>query len=376
MITYEITKILLCTETMKGKKKILCLIDILGPGGAQRQIVGLACLTKQAGYDVTVATYYDDRFYVDLLLQAQIPYIYIEKAQKGPFRQLHLMRFIRKVKPDVVISYLESPSVRACVARLFNNSFKLIVSERNTTQHTGRKEKLRFTFFRIADYVVPNAYSQADYINTNFPRLKSKVVTIPNFVDLDYFKPLYKKRRDIPEIIVAASIWPPKNTFGFIDAVAQLKKKGYQFHISWYGKNATHIDYYNKCQEKINKLGIGGYIELKEKTQSILEKYQGTDFFCLPSFYEGTPNVICEAMSCGLPIICSNVCDNAIYVKEDENGFLFNPYCPDEIVTAIQKGLELNDERYRSMCSTSRTIAEQLLSPDVFCKRYIELLES
>ena len=361
---------------MKGKK-ILCLIDTLGSGGAQRQIVGLACLLKQAGYDVTVATYYDDHFYVDTLLNAEVPYVYIKKAQKGLFRQWHLMHFIRKTNPNVVISYLESPSVRACVAHLLNRRFRLIVSERNTTQNTGRKEKLRFMLFRTADYVVPNAYSQAKYISDNFPSLIKKVVTIPNFVDLQHFSPpVIRNHNEVPEIIVAATIWASKNTIGFIDAVAQLKNNGYKFHVSWYGKNDTHINYFKQCEEKINNLGVKDCIELRDKTSSILEKYQTADFFCLPSFYEGTPNVICEAMSCGLPIICSNVCDNAIYVKNGENGFLFDPHNSNEIVKAIQHALELNGDDYGRMSATSRAKAEQLLSPEVFSKRYQALLES
>ena len=45
-------------------KKILCFIDSLGAGGAQRQIVGLAVLLKHKGYNVKMVTYYDIPFYI------------------------------------------------------------------------------------------------------------------------------------------------------------------------------------------------------------------------------------------------------------------------------------------------------------------------
>ena len=160
-------------------KKILCLIDSLGAGGAQRQLVGLATFLKKQGHDVIVACYHDNRFYVDSLLSDGVPYVYIKKAHSSTFRLWHVARYIRHVKPDVVISYLATPSICACVAKIFNRSFKLIVSERNTTQYTGRNEKIRFNLFRVADYIVPNAFSQEDYIKKQFPKLSKKVVTIP-----------------------------------------------------------------------------------------------------------------------------------------------------------------------------------------------------
>ena len=151
--------------------RILCLIDSLGPGGAQRQLVGLATFLKERGYDVSVVTYHDNRFFADQLLTNGVPYVYLKKARKNLTRIWHVDRYIRKVKPNVVISYLETPSICACVAKLFNHKFKLIVSERNTTQHTGRNEKIRFYLFRVADYVIPNAFSQEEYIKSVFPKL-------------------------------------------------------------------------------------------------------------------------------------------------------------------------------------------------------------
>lgn len=357
-------------------KRVLCLIDSLGPGGAQRQLVGLASLLKEEGYDVTVACYHNYHFY-DFFLQSNgIPFIFLKKANKASFRILHIARFIRRLKPYVVISYLETPSICACIAHLFNRSFKLIVSERNTTQQTGWREKIRFQLFRLADYVVPNAYSQETYIRSFFPKLANKIVTIPNFVDLEYFIPIKKKKRKgTAEIIVAATIWPSKNTFGFIDVVSQLKAKGLALHISWYGKDNKYIDYFNKCLLKITQLGISDFIELKGKTRSIKDKYQEADFFCLPSFYEGTPNVICEAMACGLPILCSDVCDNNRYVKEGENGFLFDPKDTESVVSAFERALSLSYDEYERFCFRGRAIAEEMFSKKEFLKGYINLIE-
>lgn len=358
-------------------KRILCLIDFLGAGGAQRQLVGLATFLKDKGYDVTVACYQESGFYVDQLLSKGVSYVFLDKATRSSFRIWHVARFIRKIKPDVVISYLGTPSICACVAHLFNHRFQLLVSERNTTQHTGLNERLRFNLFRTADYVIPNAYAQEDYINKVFPFLSNKVVTIPNFVDLQYFSPpLKRQRRHVPEIIIVSTIRDSKNTLTLIDAVAQLKTDGAHFHISWYGKEDFHIEYINQCQHKMDQLGVSDCIELKDKTSAIHEKYQEADYFCLPSFYEGTPNVICEAMASGLPVACSDVCDNSRYVVEGVNGSLFDPHDPTTIFEAIRRLLSLSNVEYENYCDNSRQRAESMLSKERFVESYIKLFDS
>lgn len=358
------------------KKKILCLIDILAAGGAQRQMVGLATFLKERGYDVQVAAYHDNVFYKELLANAGVQYVYLQKAERSITRVCAVSRYIKQSRPDTVIAFLETPSILACLAKMFNRSFNLIVSERNTTQHIGRNEKIRFKLFEQADHVVPNSYSQETFIKEHFPKLSSKTVAIPNFVDLDYFVPQPHERREIPEIMVAASVWPPKNPKGFIRAVAALKHQGVKFHVSWYGITVKHAEYYRECQKLIDENGLGDCIELFEKTQQIKSKYQEADYFCLPSFYEGTPNVICEAMACGLPIICSDVCDNGRYVREGVNGALFNPRSEESMVTAIVKMLGLSDELYQSYSQRSRKIAEDELSRERFVNQYIELIDN
>ena len=356
--------------------KILCFTDCLGAGGAQRQLVGLASMLHQRGYDVKVCYYFDIPFYRDYLDERGVPHELIPSASSSIKRIPAVTRYFHREKPDWVIAYQETPSICSCVAKLFNRKYKLIASERSTTQRTDYKERLRFNCFRLADFVVPNAYAQEDYIKHTFSFLSDKVVTIPNFVDLDHFVPPAKRqRREVPEVMIAASIWASKNTLGFIDAVAALKEKNYKFRVSWYGLNEKNKGYCDQCQEKIKRLGVGDYIELKEKTRQIKDCYQDADYFCLPSFFEGTPNVICEAMACGLPIVCSDVCDNSKYVIEGENGFLFNPKETSSIVAAFERLFALSDKEYDLYFHRSRELAEQKLSEENFIKAYVKLIE-
>lgn len=361
------------TNTMK---KILLFIDCLGAGGAQRQLVGLAIMLKEKGYDVKVSTYYDIDFYKKQLDDAGVPNELIPGADNTKKRILAVQSYFKKEHPDWVIAYQETPSLVACAAKVLGCNYKLMVSERNTTQVVGMNERVRFFLYRWADAIVPNSYSQEKYLAEHHPWMKRKLKTITNFVDLEHFNVVERKKRDVPEIAIAASIWESKNTLGFIDAVAELAKKGHKFHGSWYGKTESNIEYFNKCQRKIEDYGVQEYIELKEKTKQIKTVYQTADFFCLPSFYEGTPNVICEAISTGLPVACSDVCDNSIYVHEGVNGFLFNPLDTASIANAFIKMLSVDITEYDKLSARSRAIAEEKLSQARFINEYIEIIES
>ena len=50
-----------------------------------------------------------------------------------------------------------------------------------------------------------------------------------------------------------------------------------------------------------------------------------------PSLYEGLPNVVCEALAAGMPVLVSNVCDHPLLVADGERGFLFDPADPGSI---------------------------------------------
>lgn len=357
-------------------KKIILLTDCLGAGGAQRQLVGLAIMLKEKDYNVTVATYHNIDFYKKQLDDAGVRNLVIPNGSNKKTRIWAVRTFLKKERPDWVVSYQETPSLLACIAKVTGGKFRLIVSERNTTQVVGMNERVRFFLYRWADAIVPNSYAQENYLTSHYPWMQKKLKTITNFVDLDFFSFIERKKRKVPEIVIAATIWSSKNTLGFIEAVKKLVDRNSRFHVSWYGKSNIDMDYYNESLQKIQEYGIQDYIELKDKTKQIKNVYHNADLFCLPSFYEGTPNVICEAISTGLPVACSDVCDNYIYVKPGCNGVLFDPNNPNDMANKISQLLYISSLEFEKYQKNSRQIALGKLSKDVFVDAYVKIIES
>lgn len=355
-------------------KRILCIIESLGSGGAERQMTGLAAMLKQQGYQVEVWYYVKKEFYLPFLQENSVSARFLSDARRPRYRFLALRRHINTYRPDTIISYTVSTSMVACVLKMFGADFNLIVSERSSTQNVAWREKFRFYLYRWADHIVPNSFSQERFIDSLFPKLTQKVRTIINFVDTQAFVP--KEHALGRRLIVAATLWPLKNALGFLKALKILKDKGLKFHVKWFGVVPDQMEYYNKCIELVRELGLNDYIEFLEKSKNIADEYQAADIFCLPSFFEGTPNALCEAMSCGLPILCSAVCDNPRYVVEGENGFLFNPLDFVDMSNAIEKALAARDEELLRMGQLSRQKALAMFDKETFIEKYINLIEA
>ena len=80
-------------------------------------------------------------------------------------------------------------------------------------------------------------------------------------------------------------------------------------------------------------------------------------------------------MSCGLPIICSKVCDNGAIVENGKNGLLFDPDNLNSICDSLSQFVHMSDEEKREISKRNREKALILFSKDVFIKKYIEIIE-
>ena len=362
------------------KKNIYLFTDSLGPGGAQRQFVGLACFLKQRGYEVMAATYYDHPFYQPLLDEGGVQYECFHVNSKLSLPKL--IKGIRNFKADVVISFQTDPNSLACVAAKICG-VRLVVSERNTHQCVTLKDKIIFQLYRLADYVVPNSYSEGRFISDTFPFLKEKTIPITNFVDLKKFYPSSEQNKHARTVVMtAASIKGSKNTKRYLEACIKALKKGCNVDIVWYGVNDRNTDlpeyvrYTDECLQMVKESGFENRIHLLAKRQDIEKAYREADVFCLPSHFEGTPNVICEAMASGLPVMASNVCDNPNFVIPERNGWLFNQNDVDDMANVLMEVSQANLNLLDDYGKESRRIVEEKCSEEIFVDKYIKLIES
>ena len=164
---------------------------------------------------------------------------------------------------------------------------------------------------------------------------------------------------------------PQKNIINYIKAIKIVVDKGYEFCVDWYG-DTTDAQYYDLCFRTIKENKLENVFNFYKSERDIVKCYHSADVFCLPSIYEGFPNVVCEAMSCGMPILCGDVCDNAAIVADGVNGYLFNPYDVEDIGCKIEE--MVRNGNLQEFYGRNREKAVDMFSKDRLLNSYISLL--
>lgn len=373
----ELCLINLCS--LMSEMRVLCVIDSLGSGGAQRQLAGLAVLLKEKGVDVGLVYYHDNHFFCSYLEEHHVGRYYITETGNRWKKFLRLRKFIKDYSPEVVVAYLDGPAVLCCLLRVLGYNFRLIVSERSLTEFLNWKRRIKFWLYRYSDFIVPNSHAEEQVVKKRFPALCAKVRCITNFVDTNYFLPKREvvsspAKKRILRVLCVGRISKEKNILFFLKVIQALTVKGCLLHVDWYG-NVNDMEYYHSCLALHEELNLQDIFCFNEAIKDIRDKYQEADVFCLPSLYEGFPNVICEAMACGLPVICSNVGDNGYLVQEDMNGFLFDPHSCKEMVEAFVRFINLSDPAKDLMSRRNREFALKNFSEENFVNQYLALFQ-
>lgn len=362
-------------------RRILFLSPNLGSegGGAERQIVTVGCLLKDAGFEVEFLYYAEGDFYAHILQKKQIP-IHCRILPGYLERMFYVRRFIRKGGYDAVISFLETPNFLNNFATVGCKRWKVITGERSAQERTfvSKKGKIFCWFQRYADYIVCNSENARKLWISHYPQYGKKLKVIYNNVNLQTITTTYvPKHNGKLHMVVAASYQNVKNAIGLVNALALLNvQEREKIHVDWYGRKLiyeTGTMYYDEAYAAIEKNGLHDVISLHDGTTEIHDKMNEADVVGLFSKYEGLPNAICEGMTLGKPIIMTRVSDYDILVDES-NGALCDWDKPETIKNALISLMNLSTEEILEKGKVSKQRAERLFSSNAIIGQWIDLI--
>lgn len=357
---------------------ILCVIDYLGSGGAQQQLVNLAIGFKKKGHNVSFLVYHSDTFFLKRLAENNIPVTEI-KESNYLLRILKLRKYIRNGNYCAVLSYLEAPNFICEIAGFPKRKWNLVVGERSSNPNICISiKKIVFRWFLLlADHVVANSHTNIKLVRKLNPFLKKKQThVIYNLIDLGEWETLPNyifKRNDCVKLVIAANHRALKNLNGLVLGINSLtpEEKG-KIRIEWYG--VALDDSKQKALELIEKYQLQSCFAFFPETSKIKSKIQNADVVGIFSFYEGFPNIICEGMACGKPIIASAVSDIPYILEEGFNGFLCNPNDSQSITLALRRLINTKPNELKEMGLLNRKKAKELFDPEKITDKYIHLL--
>jgi glycosyltransferase involved in cell wall biosynthesis len=136
-------------------------------------------------------------------------------------------------------------------------------------------------------------------------------------------------------LLFVGRLVPEKGVPVLLRALAALRDRGLVLDAVLVGDGP----YRDQLEGDARRLGVAGQLTFTGALTgaAIAPQYRDADVFCLPSFAEGLPVVLMEAMANELPVISSRLAGIAELVDHDENGLLVPPARPDVIVEALAR---------------------------------------
>jgi glycosyltransferase involved in cell wall biosynthesis len=362
---------------------LLFVIDHFGSGGAQNQIIALANGLARKEHRITFFIYYPEIDHFKDLLNDERIYI-VEHKKKARFSLSVINALYNTVKRnnfDCILAFLGTPIFYSEIVKLFHRKVPLVISIRNAYPF-GKISYRRFIqeqFHRIASYITVNSHHQRVLMEKIHPWMRKNICTIYNGIDINTFIPSNSNtgNQGSSNFLVLGSVRKLKNFEGLIQALKiYVQQYGNNIKINWAGRvshNHKDLIAYKNANKYLDMYNINGqwnWLGVQDDIPSLINKH---DAIILPSFHEGLPNAICEALACGKPVLASKVCDHPKLISEGLRGFLFDPHDPNNIADTLFKFCSLSPHQRLIMGRHARSFALKELSFDKYISSYEKL---
>lgn len=255
-----------------------------------------------------------------------------------------LFLLMRKIKPDVVLAYTIKPVIYGMLAARFAQvpkRFALItgLGYAFQRQQSGRLQKLVQTLYKFAikgaDKVFfQNPDDQALFLQRGLLGQVPNTVVNGSGVDLNFYTPQVLMQKETVFLMVARLLGD-KGVREYAQAAMALKKinPNVTFQLAgWIDENPDSIS-----QSELDSWIQTGAIEFLGKLSDVRQALAACSVFVLPSYREGTPRSVLEAMAIGRAVITTDAPGCRETVINELNGFLVPVQDVFAISNAMQK---------------------------------------
>jgi colanic acid/amylovoran biosynthesis glycosyltransferase len=171
-------------------------------------------------------------------------------------------------------------------------------------------------------------------------------------VDVQRFAPVERDGGAPPEILTVGRVVPVKGQSLLVESIAALRERGVEARLTIVGDGPE----LPALRELARRLGVEGSVSFEGAVgqDEIRRYYERADVFALPSFAEGLPVVLIEAMASGLPVVASRITGIPELVEEGRSGLLVVPGDGDDLAAALARMIEAGPEARAAMGAAGR----------------------
>lgn len=198
----------------------------------------------------------------------------------------------------------------------------------------------------------------------------NKIDVIYNGIDVDLFSPIAKPAHleNVPTVVAAARIFELKDIITMIKSCDVVKQEIPNVKYLVYGDNNAVPEYTNECNNLIKKLGLEENFILAGYHDKPHELFCEGDVSILTSISEGFPYTVLESMSCGIPVVATDV-GGVTEALDDKCGFICKPKdykaLGKSVITLLQ-----DDVLRKQMGANARKKVMDNFTIDKFIKEY------
>lgn len=357
--------------------RLLCFIDSLGSGGAQRQMLAVAKHMKQKGQEVYIAWYADDDFYRAAFEEIEVGCIHrTTSGMRDRFR--FFSEAVKQANPDTVLSFVFAQTIISSFYKLMSfGKWNLVISMRSNNEETflSRQRRTLRPLYLSAKAIVCNSFSESEVWKKNCRYLSNKVMVIPNYIKVPTDSN-ERKQREVHyplRILVAANLCSTiKNPLNVAKAIEMLSdKERSRIKVDWYGRRTIGKRISPVCEEVeafIKQHNLVHTFATHDEVHDIYSKMADSDCVALFSTEEGLPNTICEGMMIGKPVMMTKVSDWKKLI--DGNGIVCEGTDAESIATAVRKLISLSDQDMTAMGKASLALASMLFDENIITKKW------
>lgn len=277
-------------------------------GGVERQLGNIAVRLEELGHQVVILssdTQSPDVFYS---LLSNFPLRHYGRESRNPhsknrerfFRQRAFQKITREEKPDLIIGFMLSGYLVALPSAK-SLGVPILLAERNSPDvyNLTRARKFKFLYFQLMRFTSGITVQLNCYVNKYPTYLQRKIKVIYNEIMLTP-KGIEGNRsdQDITFGFVGRFSFQ-KQPLQLIESFSRHVALGGESKLVFFGKGELEAD----MRKLIKQNKLERYVQIEQPMKNLDQIYTSIDVLCLPSLWEGFPNVVGEAMAYGRPIL-------------------------------------------------------------------------
>jgi glycosyltransferase involved in cell wall biosynthesis len=339
--------------------RVMFLVRRLEGHGAERQLVELVTAIDQSAFAITVVTFYPGGALEEAVRRlSHVTLICLNKTGRwdivGFFRRA--LAAALGVRPHIIHGYLTMSNLFALVMGRYTGA-KVVWGIRNTYSETsiydwlGRGQlKVAQLASRFTDLVIFNAQAALDAHRRQGFHAKTTLV-IPNGFDVAAFAPdaairpalrnAWGVRAEDRLVGIVGRVNPQKDLETFIDAAAMVTSS----RLWFVSIGDCTGPYAERMRAHADAAGLGERMIWAGPARNMRAAFNALDVLVNSSIDEGMPNVVGEAMACGVPCIATVVGDSARLLGDA--GIIVPARDPQAIARAIDALVNDDDRRRR-----------------------------